>query len=596
MRFISSLLILVLLSPVTMKAQVGCLNASRTEVLPIFFVPQGVAFPDFAEQKNRIEQHLSWSKTRYSQMLGGRSTFNVADTGVITYHAARPDAYYKSFTDGGAAAYMEELIPALGYTRFNCPYVMLVIYIDYTTNFPTGGGRTLNGGINTGGGVIIMSGADLKFSPIFQSTLQHELGHAFSLPHVNSYGYDMYTNASIMSYNPSHQTNFFTPSPTPGILIPEDIRNLSLNDLALPGLGFDSTLDIPAGYNISEGIPLVGIMDIPGQKDYKITVTSNSGEAYGSLAGNLVQNEIKLSYPGMPFAYDQYNMWHSDEVPGWASVVVKFPVIVSLDRIGVHTQHSGIYQKADSIRIERFNNNNYIPVLQQYLPGVDEYISFPTITDSIFRFHFKPGVSKMVTIRGLEFFNRYEPVFPPRVPYILRNPDKNNLPSRPMPGLPLDNASIQSFLVPINWTATNVPFYKMQIDTCKDFCSPLLEIYVGFTSFNYRVPFTGKKYYWRVKGLNNVGQGFGEWSSIRQFYIQPAIVYNFIGNGSYFDASNWENNSMPPNPVPPGSQVNIKSGPSSECILSQPLTFSTGSKLIVETGSKVLLTQNLVIQ
>ncbi|MBC7936613.1 MAG: hypothetical protein H7Y86_14780 [Rhizobacter sp.] len=592
---ITALLFFMLASP-ALKAQPGCLNASRLEVLPVFFVPQNVSFPDFSDQKNRINQHLLWAQTRYKEMLNNRAGFKLADTGAITYYGTRPDSYYKSFTDRGAAAYLEELLPYLGYSRFNCPYAILVIYIDYNSNFPVAGARTLNGGINTGGGIIIMSGGDLKFSPIFQSTLQHELGHAFSLPHVDSYGYSMNSNASIMSYNPSHQTNFFNPSPTPGILIPEDIRNLALHENAFAGLNFDSLVDIPAAYSMYEGIPLVGIMDIPGQKDYRVTVTTSSGETYSSLAGNLVQNEIKLSYPGMPFAYDYQNMWHSAEVPAWASVVIKFPVPVTLNKVGIHSQHSGIYQKADSVRIDRYNNNNFLQILEQTLPAVDEYISFSPATDSIFRFHFKPGVTKMVTIRGIEFFNNNEPVFPPRVPYSLRNPQQNALPAKPVLNVPPDSAVILSFLIPLSWSGLNSQNYKLQIDTCKDFCAPVFETTTSSTLFFYPAGISNKRYFWRVKGLNGIGQGFGEWSNIKQFTTQAVAVYYFTGNGDYFLPSNWQNNITPPNPVTAGSEVIIKSGMPLECYINQPVTFLPGSKLTVEPNARLRLIENLIIQ
>lgn len=63
-----------------------------------------------------------------------------------------------------------------------------------------------------------------------------------------------------MSYNPLHHTNWFKPSDTPGIMIPEDIRGLALNDLAFPNLEFDPQKDIPSGYKIADIVSL-GIME-----------------------------------------------------------------------------------------------------------------------------------------------------------------------------------------------------------------------------------------------------------------------------------------------------------------------------------------------
>jgi len=42
-----------------------------------------------------------------------------------------------------------------------------------------------NGGCNTAGGMEVMSSNTLDRAPNFQSTLQHEIGHALGLPHVD---------------------------------------------------------------------------------------------------------------------------------------------------------------------------------------------------------------------------------------------------------------------------------------------------------------------------------------------------------------------------------------------------------------------------
>jgi len=101
-----------------------------------------------------------------------------------------------------------------------------------------------------GGGILALSSYAMMKMPDFQSTLRHELGHTFGLPHVEVYGYDMKNNPSIMSHTLSHYTNWFKDSETPGELIPEDHRGLARNQNVLPGLKFDPTWDVPATYHI----------------------------------------------------------------------------------------------------------------------------------------------------------------------------------------------------------------------------------------------------------------------------------------------------------------------------------------------------------
>ena len=72
----------------------------------------------------------------------------------------------------------------------------------------------------------------------------------------------MKTNPSIMSYNPAHHTNGFDPSPTPGTLIPEDLRGLAKNQRVFPGLRFDPRRDVPAGYHLHPLVKL-GPMELP---------------------------------------------------------------------------------------------------------------------------------------------------------------------------------------------------------------------------------------------------------------------------------------------------------------------------------------------
>jgi 1,4-alpha-glucan branching enzyme len=68
------------------------------------------------------------------------------------------------------------------------------------------------------------------------------------------------------------------------------------------------------------------------------------------------------------------------------------------------------------------------------------------------------------------------------------------------------------------------------------------------------------------------------------YIYQPANVYSFIGNGNWSDASNWSYNTIPPSPLPAGSEIYIAPLPGGECILNGPLTVVPGAKFIVVAG------------
>ncbi len=196
-------------------------------------------------------------------MLKGRDTFALAASQPPVYHAEHDAAYYRAQAEGAAPQMVDELLRHHNYNRYNCPLIFVAIVINARDDYPGGGARPFNGGLNSGGGIVEMSSYGLDRAPNFQSTLQHELGHAFGLPHVDVYGYDMETNPSVMSYNPKHHTQGFMPSRTPGILIAEDIRALALNRRVFSRLRFDAKADVPPGYTMQKIVTL-GPMDIPG--------------------------------------------------------------------------------------------------------------------------------------------------------------------------------------------------------------------------------------------------------------------------------------------------------------------------------------------
>ena len=157
--------------------------------------------------------------------------------------------------------------------RFHCPFVY-VIMIEHTGYKIAGGGRPINGYVNTGGGLFIASADTLELRN-FQSTLQHELGHAFGLLHVDAYGYSMKDNPSIMSYNPAQHTDGWKPAKTPGVLIPEDYRLLALNRRVFSHFRADPKLT-PPKYKLYPKILMLPPMKLAGQADY----TANGGAEF----------------------------------------------------------------------------------------------------------------------------------------------------------------------------------------------------------------------------------------------------------------------------------------------------------------------------
>ena len=278
------------------------------------------------------------------------------------------------------------------------------MFMSPREDFPGGGGRPLNGGLNTGGRHRDPLVLRTRPRTNFQSTLQHELGHAFGLPHVDVYGYDMTTNPSIMSYNPNHHTRGLEPGKSLGTLIPEDVRAIALNKRAFPQLRYDPSRDLPGQYRIASNIVTLGPMQIPGQPD-GVKVTTSSGEAFGSKVGNIVQGSILPSEKTGSVTYDPHRMWHSESSStGWVSVTIRFPFDVELSGVVVHSQHSGEYHAAEGVRIGVQGDGGVVRrVVDKPLRSVDAPVTFPRTRAATWEFDFRTGSSGTVVIRGLQF-------------------------------------------------------------------------------------------------------------------------------------------------------------------------------------------------
>jgi hypothetical protein len=417
---------LVVLTAILLLSRIAhgddCRPPTHVTVQPVFFVSKDEQ-PPTEQQSVNLLRHLKWAQTRYRELLKGQDTFTLADGQPQVYGAEHDFAFYRQLPAGGAAQFVIELLKRDKCNRFNCPYIYVVVMMSPKEDYLGGGGIPINGGFNTGGGVFIMTSHGLDHSACMQSTMQHELGHAFGLPHVDVYGYDMTANASLMSYNPSHHTNGFEPSKTPGVFIAEDLRGLALNRRVFANLRYDPKTDCPAGYSIAKRPVVLGAMSLPGQPE--VAVTTTSGEANGSKVACIVQGVMTIgeNLPDDPATsdeaktFDPQAMWQSSATAnGWASVEVAFPSEVELTKVAIHSRHGGKYHPAEAVRIAVAGDGGFRDVVETPLASADAAVSFPQTKARTWRFFFKTDASRAVVIRGLQFFIGDDEIFPTLAP------------------------------------------------------------------------------------------------------------------------------------------------------------------------------------
>lgn len=386
----------------------------RVAVMPVAFIPSDQK-PPTATEKAVFLKHIQWTQRRFRELLAGE-TFDIAKPLVTIVKGRRPLDYYRNANEGGAPEIVSELLTHFKVSRFECPHVYCIMLMNGRDGFPAGGGRPINGGLNNGAGMMYIASHELTHNRHFQCTLQHELGHSFGLCHVDAYGYDMQANDSVMSYNPAHHNQGFAASPTPGAFIAEDRRALAFNDRVFAKLAFDPERDIPEGYSLSKRIVPLGPMTLPGQPEFYPRVTTNGGEDLGSKVANVVQQEIQPS-AGPGITYNPQTMWHSKPLPnGEANLEITFPFPVQLTGIAIHSQHSGIDHHVTAMRLETADSSKRVVAARQAVTEVDERITFPAQTATRWSLTLTASATRILVIRGLQFFDGEQELFSHMVP------------------------------------------------------------------------------------------------------------------------------------------------------------------------------------
>ena len=218
---------------------------ARTVVRPVLFFPDDVPVDEgfVAKASEQIATHLAVAQERYRRWLV-TDTFPFVDARVVRSRRVhldykKGDAFWDIF---------REICDELG----DCDATSTSAYLTFFVR-PSGFEDQLwfgAGGPSTEGSGMALLDARciLEDQPYpMQSTLVHELGHAFGLPHVDAWGEDLYDCDSVMSYSSRHHTfGPSTPSPD-GRFLPEELDLLGRNEVAFPRFEYDPAIHNPTG-------------------------------------------------------------------------------------------------------------------------------------------------------------------------------------------------------------------------------------------------------------------------------------------------------------------------------------------------------------
>lgn len=410
-----------------------------------------------ADEYRRGEQNLGvflhMARRKYETMLRNpltgesRGTFRLASWDAATGSAHEVTSprmpiqplVVQSITPAGSIAqsyangsfwYLEQMLDAVGCRQSTCPFVFAIAVVgDPLTK---AGGRRLNHGYDNGGGVAMFNFrkelvlVDQKGSQRhFLSTLLHELGHGFGMPHVDDFCGNPRTcpprlridsSPSIMGYSEGNWiygcgfASKKASNPTggaceypgnaavdvlPGELIAEDLRILGQNDRAFDDLTYERALDAPgiSVYRLN-GLGNTGVGTTIG-------VTTVDTHLGFRTPPTVLLGADDNAFPEFFEEFDGARMWHSKEVgpDGWIAITVAFPAEVDLRRIDVYSGFKSGTHVARRVKV----SSNTIPITEFSNITANQTVPFKR-AGTHFRIQLQAGDTGHVVLRGLRLF------------------------------------------------------------------------------------------------------------------------------------------------------------------------------------------------